>query len=148
LDAGVFGALSALLGSVVGGSATITTAWLTQRTQGRRASVEVEIRKREQLYGEFISEGSKLLLEGLDHELESPERLLGLYALLNRIRLLCCDEVLAAADEATTRIVERYLSPNLSGEELRQFELARPNDPLKDFAEACRRELMALRRQA
>jgi len=60
MDRAIISALAAILGSLVGGGATIATAWLTRRTQGRRASVDAEVRKREALYVEFISEGSKI----------------------------------------------------------------------------------------
>ena len=146
MDRAVLSALAALLGSLVGASATIATAWLTQRTQGRRSSAETEIRKREVLYGEFIAEGSKLLIESIDHKLDDPERLYSLYAVLNRIRLVAADEVLAAADRASTQIVERFFRPNLSSEEMRQLVLTRPNDPLKEFSEVCRLELRTLQR--
>jgi len=146
MDRAVLSALAAILGSLVGASATIATAWLTQRTQGRRASVETEIRKREALYGEFIAEGSKLLIESIDHKLDDPERLYSLYAVLNRIRLVAADDVLAAADRTTTQIVERFFRPNLSSEEMRQLVLTRPDDPLKEFSEVCRLELRALQR--
>ena len=148
MDTAVLTALSAILGSVVGGSATIATAWLTQRTQGHREHVQAEIRKREGLYGEFITEGSKLVIEGFTHQLESPERLYPLYAALNRIRLRCSEEVLTVADSTVTRIVERYFRPDLSPEELRQTVLARTDDPLKEFSAACRRELEVLQRRA
>jgi hypothetical protein len=146
MDRAVLSALAAILGSLVGASATIATAWLTQRTQGRRASVETEIRKREALYGEFIAEGSKLLIESIDHKLDDPERLYSLYAVLNRIRLVAADDVLAAADRTTTQIVERFFRPNLSSEEMRQLVLTRPDDPLKEFSEVCRLELRTLQR--
>ncbi|HVP28921.1 MAG TPA: hypothetical protein VMW35_07140 [Myxococcota bacterium] len=146
MEPAVLSALSAILGSAVGGSATIATAWLTQRTQGRREHIEAEIRKREQLYVEFIAEGSKLIIESLDHPLKNAERLSSLYAVLNRIRLRCSEEVLSAADSTATRIVEQYFRPNLSPEELRETVLARADDPLKDFSEACRRELGMLQR--
>ena len=148
MDPAVLGALSAILGSAVGGSASIATAWLTQRTQGRRATVEAEVRKRERLYADFISEGSKLLIEALDHGLDGPQKLLRLYSLVNRIRLVCSDEVRGAADNAATRIIERYFAPNLSPEEMRQLVLTRADDPLKDFSEACRIELRTLQQQA
>ena len=129
MDRALLSALAALLGSLVGASATIATAWLTQRTQGRRSSVEAEIRKREALYGEFIEEGSKVLIESIDHTLDDPERLYSLYAVLNRIRLVASDEVLAAADRAATQIIELFFRPNLSSEEMRQLVLTRPNNP-------------------
>ena len=146
MDRAVLSALAAILGSLVGASATIATAWLTQRTQARRASVETEIRKREALYGEFIAEGSKLLIESIDHKLDDPERLYSLYAVLNRIRLVASDDVLAAADRTSTQIVERFFRPNLSPQEMRQLVLTRPDDPLKEFSEVCRRELRTLQR--
>ena len=146
MDRAVLSALAALLGSLVGASATIATAWLTQRSQARRSSVEAEIRKREALYGEFITEGSKLLIESIDHKLDDPERLYSLYAVLNRIRLVASDEVLAAADRTATQIIERFFRPNLSSEEMRQLVLTRPNDPLKEFGEVCRLELRTLQR--
>jgi len=148
LEPAVLTALSAILGSAVGGSATLATAWLTQRTQGRRERVETEIRKREQLYVEFIAESSKLIIEAFEHQLQSPERLTALYSIINRIRLRCSEEVLAAADRTSTRIIERYMGPNLSPEEMRQTVLARTDDPLKDFSEACRHELRMLERRA
>jgi hypothetical protein len=146
MDRAVLSALAALLGSLVGASATIATAWLTQRTQARRSSVETEIRKREVLYGEFIAEGSKLLIESIDHKLDDPERLYSLYAVLNRIRLVSSDEVLAAADRTSTQITERFFRPNLSSDEMRQLVLTRPDDPLKEFSEVCRLELRTLQR--
>jgi hypothetical protein len=148
LEPAVLAALSAILGSAVGGSATVATAWLTQRTQGRREHIEAEIRKREQLYVEFIAEGSKLIIEAFDHQLQNPERLTPLYSVVNRIRFRCSDDVLAAAERTATRIIERYLGPNLSPEEMRQTLLARPDDPLKDFSEACRHELRMLEHRA
>ena len=147
LEPAVLTALSAILGSAVGGSATLATAWLTQRTQGRREQIETEIRKREQLYCEFIAEGSKLTIEAFDHQLQTPERLTALYSIVSRIRLRCSEEVLAATERTATRIIEGYLGPNLSPEEVRQTMLARPDDPLKDFSEACRNELRMLERR-
>jgi hypothetical protein len=146
LDTAVLSALSAILGSAVGGSATFATAWLTQRTEGRRAAIASEVRKRERLYVEFIAEGSKLAMEELTHQFESPQRLYPLYSILNRIRLRCSAEVLAAADGAVHEIIEMSFRPNLSPEELRKLLLERPRDPLKAFSEACRSELGKLER--
>lgn len=147
MEPAVLTALSAILGSAVGGSATLATAWLTQRTQGRREHMEAEVRKREQLYSEFIAEGSKLVIESFDRQLQTPERLTALYSIVSRIRLRCSEEVLAATERTATRIIEGYLGPNLSPEEVRQTMLARPDDPLKEFSEACRHELRMLERR-
>ena len=146
MDRAIISALAAILGSLVGGGATIATAWLTQRAQGRRASIDAEVRKREALYVEFITEGSKVLVAGFG---KTADDLLGfhaLYAILNRIRLVSSDEVVAAADRATTHIVEPYFAPDVSKEELRELALKRPSDPLKEFSETCRHEIHRLQR--
>jgi hypothetical protein len=87
MDTSLITAMAGVLGSLVGGSATVATTWVTQRTQGKRELLRMEIRRREGLYGEFISECSARVLDSFDHHLEKPETLLNTYALLNRIRL-------------------------------------------------------------
>ena len=89
--------MAGVLGSLVGGSATVATAWLTQKTASKRELVQLEFRKREALYGEFIAECSKLLLDAMAHTLDKPETLLNAYALLNRIRLSASPTVLKEA---------------------------------------------------
>jgi len=151
MDPTIVSALSALLGSAVGGSVTLATAWIAQRTQSRREVVGAEIRKREALYGEFIVECSKLLIDALDHTLDSPDKLLQIYALQNRIRLTSSDAVVAAADQTLNRILKQYFEQNITQQQLRE-ELSRSltddqrkrDDPLKSFSEACRNELRAL----
>ncbi|MFO1205856.1 MAG: hypothetical protein U1E63_09060 [Burkholderiales bacterium] len=139
--------MSAILGSLVGGSATVATAWVTQRTLGRRELVREELRRRETLYGEFIGESAKVLMDAFTHTLEKPETLLTFYALLSRIRLSASDEVLAEAERLMTRITEQYFSGNLTVEEIRQLAHSEDADPLKAFGEACRVELKSMRRR-
>jgi len=145
MDTSVITAMSAVLGSLVGGSATVATTWVTQRTQSKRDLLRSEIRRRETIYGEFISECSARVLDAFDHQLEKPETLLNVYALLNRIRLCASDAVLAEAERVIDFIAEQYFSPNLSVEQLRNSVRSRDQDPLKPFGEACRRELKAMR---
>jgi hypothetical protein len=148
MEPGVVGALSAVLGSVVGGSASIATAWFTSKTQGRREVVRAEIIKREALYAKFISECSKLAINALDHTLDSAESLVKAYALHNRIRLTSSDAVVAAAALAIKYILRRYRSPNITKEELQVLALSVNDDPLKAFSEACRDELAKLLRRS
>jgi hypothetical protein len=107
--------------------------------------VRSEIQKREALYGEFISECSKLIIDALDHTLEKPETLVRVYALENRIRLGSSDSVVAAAAQVIKRILELYFEPNVTIADLRTLGVATSSDPLKDFSDACRNELSALR---
>jgi len=145
MDPAVISALSAVFGSVVGGSASIATAWFSQTTQARRESVRNEIQKREGLYGEFISECSKLVIDALDHTLSKPEVLVNVYALENRMRLTSSNAVVDAARAVIQRIVELYFGPNKTIDELRTLDLSSYDDPLKVFSDACRNELSALR---
>lgn len=142
MEASIVSALAAVLGSLVGGSATFATAWISQRTQSKRELIRAEISKRETLYGEFISECSKLFLDSLLRTLDKPEAMLPLYALLNRIRVSASDTVLVEAERLLVRITEQYFSPNLSVEGMRSLvHLGSDADPLKAFGEACRVEL-------
>jgi hypothetical protein len=144
MDPSIVSALAALLGSMVGGSATIATTWINLRTQGRRELVTAEIRKRELLYTEFIAECSKLSLSSLDHTLDHAETLIQVHALVNRIRLVSTSAVLAAAEAAVKRILKQYVRPNLTPEEIQELALSEYDDPLKPFSDACRRELQEL----
>jgi hypothetical protein len=148
METSVISAMSAVLGSLVGGSATVATTWVTQRTLGKRKLLRMEIERREALYGDFISECSARVLEAFDHHLEKPETLLNAYALLNRIRLRASDAVLAEAQRIVHFIAEQYFSPNRSVEELRTLIRSKDEDPLKPFGEACRRELKVMRSAA
>ena len=149
MDTTVLSAVSALIGSVVGMSASVATSWVAQRTQGRRLSIDAEIKKREALYAEFITECSKLAIDSLEHSLV-PDKALTIYALANRIRLCASESVVAAADQAIERIGKQYTKENLAPGELKQLLLTAVEDPeknidpLKSFSEACRRELASL----
>ena len=135
--------MAGILGSLVGGSATVATTWVTQRTLSKRELLRADIRRREALYGEFISECPARAVDSFEHHLEKTETLLNAYALLNRIRLCASDAVLAEAERTLHFITEQYFSPNVSIEKLRK--LIRSADPLKAFGQACRRELKAMR---
>ena len=144
MEANIVSALSAVLGSLVGGTASIASSWVTQRTEGRREHVHNQVQKRETLYAEFISEASKLSVDALDHTLEQPERIADVYALLNRIRLTSSRVVVDAGDEVIHGILHRYFSPKMTQEEMEKYALSMHDDPLKPFAEVCREELERL----
>jgi len=144
MDATLVGAMAGVLGSLVGGSATVATAWLTQATASRRELVQMEFRKREALYGEFIAECSKLLMDAMAHTLDKPETLLNAYALLNRIRLSASPPVLAEVEHLLRRITEQYFSNNLTVDEMREIARSEGADPLKPFGEACRVEFASI----
>jgi hypothetical protein len=146
MDPAILSAAAAVLGSLAGGAASLATVWLSQKTQAKRESVQVETRKREQLYADFLTECSKLALDALDHTLDHPETLQLAYTLVNRIRLTSSDAVLHAGEAALQEILGRYRAPKIPIEKLFDMPLAEIHDPLKAFSEACRYELQLLRR--
>ena len=145
MDTATISALSAVLGSLVGGTATAATTWMAQRALNRSKQIKDEMRRREALYGEFISECSRLAVDALAHSLEKPETLLPAYALLNRIRLCASPAVLAEAENVLRRVTEQYFAKNLPVEQIRDLALSRDGDPLETFGKACRAELEAMR---
>ena len=148
MDNSIVTAMAGVLGSLVGSSATVATAWLTQKTVSKRELMQREMRKREALYGELIAECAKLLMDALTHTLDAPEKLLPLYAMLNRIRLSASQPVLVEAERLLTRVTDQYFSKNLTLDEIRDLARSEDADPMRAFGEACRAELKAIRAAA
>ena len=73
-----------MLGSVSGASAAIAATWISQKSQAIRERAKSETRKRETLYGDFITEASHLIADAFDHSLDQPKTLVKLYAILGR----------------------------------------------------------------
>ena len=147
MDTNLITALAGVFGSLVGGTASVATTWITQRTLSHRDLFRIEVRKRERLYGEFISECSKAIIDSIERTLDKPKTLLPIYELLNRIRLTASEPVLTEAERTLTRISEQYFGPNLSLEDLRALiRSGRDSDPIRPFGEACRAELSSLHR--
>ena len=144
MDSSIITAGAAVCGSLVGAAATVVTTWISQRTQKDQAQREEKLRTREALYGEFITEASRLTMEALSHSLERPDTFVTLYGLAGRIRFVATDSVLDAAEACIRQIIDLYAKPNLTVEQIRlAFERDRL-DPIKDFSVACRKELLEI----
>jgi hypothetical protein len=117
MDTTILSAMAGVFGSLVGGSATVATAWITQRTLNRRRLVAAEIRNRQALYGEFINECSARALDSFENTLDKSERLLSIYALLNRIRICASDAVLSEAERARASLTaKKYVDARIQRE--------------------------------
>jgi len=134
-------AVAAFSGSVTGALATALTSWITQRRKGRALLTSRTIEKREKLYKSFIEEASRLYADALVKDKSEISQLVELYALIGRMKILSSDDVIEAAEKVGQFILETYLSPNRTFVDLP--ELLNKVDPLRDFSEACRRELQA-----
>ncbi len=144
MDTPMITALAAASGSIVGAVVSGFIAWNTQRMQTLRELTQERLRERRSLYGEFITEASRLVVDAVSHSLETAEKLVMLYGILGRIRLVSKGKVLAEAEKCVRRIVDLYESPNLTVEQVRASLDSDDFDPLKAFSSACRAELLTI----
>ena len=140
MDSSLITGTSAVLGSVAGASASIVTAWITQRNQKDRERCQAELRRRETLYGEFINEVSRLTADAFEHSLDRPDVLVSVYAIAGRIQLVASPPVMATVSACCRYIVDLYSRPNMTIEEIRS-PLQVSEHPLRIFEAACRAEL-------
>jgi hypothetical protein len=138
-------ALASFSGSASGTLASIVTGWVTQRRKDRVRHTLRATSQREELYKNFIEEASRLYADALVNDKSEVSKLVDLYALIARMKILSSDAVIEAADKAGRLILETYLSPNRTFVDLP--ELINEMDPLRDFSEACRRELQSADRR-
>ncbi|MBV8814669.1 MAG: hypothetical protein JO271_09275 [Verrucomicrobia bacterium] len=147
MNAAWIGAFSAVMGSLVGGLTSFLTTYTNQRAQYRRDLLSRQFAQRENLYSEFINEAARLQIDALEQESVKPSTLVTIYALGNRIRLNSSDEVVRAAENTVREIIESYRSPKMTADDIRGQAYLDIRDPVKDFGEACRKELTRLYRE-
>jgi hypothetical protein len=137
MEAAYISALAALAGTVIGGLTSFATSWTTLQAQARAQRLANERDKREALFGRFLEEAAKLYADALQNKRDDASALIGLYALIGRIRLISSARVVESADTVARIIMDSYPAPNMTLEEIRTAEV----DPLREFSEACREEL-------
>jgi hypothetical protein len=137
-------ALAAVLGSLAGATGSTVSTWITQRHADQRDLLARRIFHREQLYSDFISESTNILIDALESSFKEPHKLIPAYALLSRIRLSSSKEVLTSAEKLIREIIAVYSEPNLTAEQIRSRALG-GKDPLKQFSDICRAELDTMR---
>jgi hypothetical protein len=141
MDTAYISALAALAGTAIGGLTSFATSWMTQQAQSRTQRLAAEKDKREALFGRFLEEAAKLYTDALQNKRDDAASLVVIYGLTNRIRLTSSTRVVECADEVARIIIDAYLAPNMSLEEVRSTWVDCHVDPLRDFSEACREEL-------
>jgi hypothetical protein len=96
------------------------------------------------LFRKFLDEAAKLYSDALQSRRDDITGLINIYALTNQIRLTSSPQVVEAADTVCRIIIDAYLAPNITLEEMRANWIDRHVDPLRDFSEACRKELLQI----
>ena len=146
LDVAYLSALSALAGSLVGGVTSGITTWLNQRAQARTAQLASDVKRREILYRDFITAASRTYGEAIVSSDPNIQDIVTLYAMISRMRIIARPRTVTCADQIMLTTIETYYSRNKTVRELRQIiKTGTGVDPLKEFSEAARDELHALR---
>src|ERR1700734_2430832 len=148
MDSTLTSVLAALGGSLVGASTPVLSNFVLQRSLTQRELTNREIAQREELYAEFIRQGTTCYAKALSQSLEKIDEIVAIYALVNRIRLFASESVLQAADEFVTTLISKYSEPNLSIKELETVVLEKHANPLSVFAQKCRAELRQIYERA
>jgi hypothetical protein len=105
-------ALASFSGSASGTLASIVTGWVTQRRKDRVRRTLRATSQREELYKNFVEEASRLYADALVNDKSEVSKLVDLYALIARMKILSSDAVIEAAEKAGRLILDTYLSPN------------------------------------
>jgi len=149
IDPTLLSSVSALLGALVGGAASLVTAIYTQRRQDWLQRVACEVAKRETVDADFVMSASKLLLNAYTKDEIAQggdeQRLIGL---INRMRLFAPPDVVGAAEAVLRAIVGIFLKPSIEVRQLATEALSKSldPDPLLAFSLACRTDLDKVRR--
>src|ERR1700727_1469920 len=99
--------LAALGGSVIGATTPVFSNFILQRSVTQREMTNREIAQREDLYSEFIRQGTTCYAKALSQSLENIDEIVAMYALVNRIRLFASSSVLEAAETFVKKLVEK-----------------------------------------
>jgi hypothetical protein len=138
-------ALAVLAGSIIGGVTSLAASWISQNSQIRAQYYVQEKVHREDLYKAFIEEASRLYGDALLNSEPKVANLVGLYAMVSRMRVMSSPAVVQNAEKVAREIVDTYFGPNTTLRELHEHMKSEGLDPLRNFSEACREDLTSYR---
>jgi hypothetical protein len=142
LNPAYISAFAGLMGAIIGGLTSFATTWFTQRAQLQSAGRDARMAKLEALYNDYITEVARRYVDALTHQTEDPANMVQLYVLGSRMRLASARAVIDAALRIEDNILETYMGPNRTLQEVR--DLVREGDIktlMIAFSEACRADL-------
>ncbi|MDI4662998.1 hypothetical protein K9U40_01400 [Xanthobacter autotrophicus] len=141
--------LSALLGALVGGGASLIAAIYTHHGQDRLQRIAAEITKREIVYADFVMHATQLLVRAYTIDeltLSGDEQ--HLIGLITRMRFFAPPKVVDTAEAVLRAIVDISLKPSIELRQLATEALSKnlDPDPLVQFSLLCRADLDSVRR--
>jgi hypothetical protein len=143
VDTAYISAIAALSGSVIGGLTSLGASWVSQNAQARAQLLLTDKSRRQELYGAFINEASKLYGDALvSNNADQVEisKFVGLYVMLSRMRILSPQAVIGNAEQIIDTIAKTYSEPpktwrDVYGKGIHELDI------LRHFSEACREDL-------
>jgi hypothetical protein len=144
MESATISALAALGGATVGGITSFATTWLSQQSQARVQRIGYKLSQREKLYKVFIQEASKLYADALVHQIDDISKLVGLYAMINEMRVVSARTTVEKAENVGRMIVNTYLAPDKTIPELQEMMNGGGIDVLQSFSQAARQEFRRL----
>ena len=130
---------SILAGTVLGGLTCAGAVHFLHRRQLQASCIMSELSRREDVYSRFIEQASEICLDAVQAPYE-PGNLIGLSALVGRVRLASTQPVLEAAEGVMDFLLETCQRP---AAEVRDCIDKAPREfmaPLTAFTAACRAE--------
>src|SRR6185295_18737790 len=100
-----------------------------------------DVSRREDLYKSFVEEASKLYADAYESNDARVSSLVGLYALVSRMRVLSSPAIVQSADQVVRVIIETYRRPNKTFGDVEEIIDNEELNPLREFSNACREEL-------
>jgi hypothetical protein len=141
MNIGYVSAIAALAGAALGGLTSYATSWTTLQAQTKAQRLADSRSRRQELYKQFIEDASKAYVDSLMHDKLEFSGLVGLYALISRMRIQSSMKVTESANSIVRLIVDTYFQTNKTFGELQAMLHDGGVDPLRDFSEVCRNEL-------
>jgi hypothetical protein len=140
MESATISAFAALGGATIGSVTSFAATWLTQRTQARVQELTHSLTVREQVYRAFIDEAAKLYADALVHEMSDFSKLVGLYAMISKMRVISAGKTIESANDVARMIVKTYQAPNKTLPDLEDMVNRGGIDVLQAFSEVARQE--------
>jgi hypothetical protein len=141
MNVGYITAIAALAGATLGGLTSFASSWTTLHAQMKAQRLASSRSTRQDLYRQFIDEASRTYGDALVHDKLEISGIIGLYALISRMRVLSSRKVIDSAAGTARLITDTYFQPNKTPTELQTMMHDGGVDPLQDFSDVCRNEL-------
>jgi hypothetical protein len=141
MNIGYVSAIAALAGAALGSLTSFASSWTTSQAQTKAQRLAESKSRRQEVYKQFIEDASKAYVDSLMNDKLEFSGLVGLYALISRMRIQSSMKVTESANSIVRLIVDTYFQPNKSLTELQIMVHDGGLDPLREFSDVCRNEL-------